>query len=92
MVNPDCLFWFATIEAPRGGPGAALDCPTGKARWSGYGSDCADKGSDGPTLSRGAHLLSRDNDGGIYSGYEFIDIQYNGWGSESPFVVDVSCY
>jgi hypothetical protein len=38
---------------------------------------------------RGADLPSRDDDGGICVGYEFIDIPYNGWGYESPFVADV---
>jgi hypothetical protein len=45
--------------------------------------------SDGPTVSRGADLPSRDGGGGIYPRYVFIGISYNGWGCESPFVVDV---
>jgi hypothetical protein len=40
-------------------------------------------------VSRGADLLSRDGGGGIFPGYEFIGIPYNGWGYESPFVADV---
>jgi hypothetical protein len=40
-------------------------------------------------VSRGTDLLSRNGGGGIYLRYEFIDIPYNGWGCESPFVVDV---
>jgi hypothetical protein len=31
MVNLDCSVVFATIGVPRGGPGASLDCLTGKA-------------------------------------------------------------
>jgi hypothetical protein len=40
-------------------------------------------------VSRGADLSSRDGGGGIFPGYEFIGIPYNGWGCESPFVTDV---
>jgi hypothetical protein len=40
-------------------------------------------------VSRGTDLPSRDDDGGICPGYEFIGIPYNGWGCESPFVADV---
>jgi hypothetical protein len=40
-------------------------------------------------VSRGDDLPSRDDTGGICPGYEFIGIPYNGWGYESPFVVDV---
>jgi hypothetical protein len=45
--------------------------------------------SDGPTVSRGADLPSKDDGGGICPGYEFIDISYNGWGYKSPFIVNV---
>jgi hypothetical protein len=31
VVNPNCPIVFATIGAPRGGPGVVPDCPTGKA-------------------------------------------------------------
>ena len=44
---------------------------------------------DGPTVSRGADLPSRDDGGGIYPRYEFIGIPYNDWGCESPLVVNV---
>jgi hypothetical protein len=47
------------------------------------------KSSDGPTISRGADLPSRDDSGGICPGYEFIDIPYNSWDYESPFVAEV---
>jgi hypothetical protein len=40
-------------------------------------------------VSRGIDLPSRGDGGGICPGYEFIAIPYNGWGCESPFVVDV---
>jgi hypothetical protein len=40
-------------------------------------------------VSRGADLPSKDNSGGIFPRYEFINIPYNGWGCESPFVADV---
>jgi hypothetical protein len=40
-------------------------------------------------VSRGADLPIRDGGGGICPGYEFIDIPYNGWGCEFPFVADV---
>jgi hypothetical protein len=40
-------------------------------------------------VSRGTDLPSRDDDGGICPGYEFIGIPYDGWGCESPFVADV---
>jgi hypothetical protein len=40
-------------------------------------------------MSRGADLPSRDGDGGICVGYEFIGIPYNGWGYESLFVADI---
>jgi hypothetical protein len=33
-VMPDCPVVFATIGAPRGGPGAAPDCKARKAGWS----------------------------------------------------------
>jgi hypothetical protein len=45
--------------------------------------------SNGPTVSRGVDLPSRDGGGGICPRYEFIGIPYNGWGYESPFVADV---
>jgi hypothetical protein len=32
MVSPDYPVVFATTGAPRGGPGASLDYPAGKAR------------------------------------------------------------
>jgi hypothetical protein len=38
---------------------------------------------------RGADLPSRNGGGGICPRYEFIDIPYNGWGCESPFVANV---
>jgi hypothetical protein len=38
---------------------------------------------------RGVDLPSRDDNGGIFSGYKFIGIPYNGRGCESQFVVDV---
>jgi hypothetical protein len=47
------------------------------------------KSSNGPTVSRGADLPSRDGGGGICLGYEFIGIPYNSWGCESPFVAYV---
>jgi hypothetical protein len=75
MVNLDCSVVFATTRVPRGGPGASLDCLTGKP--------------DGLTMSRGADLIGRDHNGGIFPGYEFIGIPYNDWGCESPFVADV---
>jgi hypothetical protein len=40
-------------------------------------------------VSRGTDLPSRHGGGGICPGYEFIDIPYNDWGYESPFVADV---
>jgi hypothetical protein len=40
-------------------------------------------------VSRGADLPSRDDCGGIFPGYEFIGIPYNGWGYKSPFGADV---
>jgi hypothetical protein len=40
-------------------------------------------------VSRGADLPSKNNGGGIFPRYEFINIPYNGWGCESPFVADV---
>jgi hypothetical protein len=40
-------------------------------------------------VSKGADLLSRDDDGSICPGYDFIGIPYNGWGCESPFVANV---
>jgi hypothetical protein len=89
VVNPNYPIVFATIGAPRGGHGATPHSPVGKARRSTLGPDCTGKSSDGSTISRGADLLSRDNDGGICPGYEFIGIPYNGWGCESPFVADV---
>jgi hypothetical protein len=52
-------------------------------------ANCPGKGSDGPTVSRGTDLPNRHGGGGICPGYEFIGISYNGWGFESPFVVDV---
>jgi hypothetical protein len=44
---------------------------------------------DGPTVSGGVDLPSRDDNGGIFPRYKFIGIPYNGRGCESPFVVDV---
>jgi hypothetical protein len=44
---------------------------------------------DGPTVSKGANLPSKDGGGGICPRYEFIGIPYNGWGCEFPFVADV---
>jgi hypothetical protein len=32
MINLDCPVMFAIIGVPRGGPGAALDCPARKSR------------------------------------------------------------
>jgi hypothetical protein len=40
-------------------------------------------------VSRGADLPSRDDSGSICPGYDYIDIPYNGWGCESPFVAIV---
>jgi hypothetical protein len=40
-------------------------------------------------VSRGTDLPNRDGGGGIFPGYEFIDIPFNGWGCESSFVADV---
>jgi hypothetical protein len=40
-------------------------------------------------VSRGADLPGRDDGGGICPRYEFIDISYNGWSYESPFIADV---
>jgi hypothetical protein len=40
-------------------------------------------------VSRGVDLPSKDDGGGICPRYEFIDIPYNGWCCESPFVADV---
>jgi hypothetical protein len=54
-----------------------------------YGSDCPGKSSNNPTVSKGADLPSRDDDGGICPGYEFIGIPYNGWGYKSLFFADV---
>jgi hypothetical protein len=34
---------------------------------------------DGPIISSVAHLSSRDDGGGIFPGYEFIGMPYNGW-------------
>jgi hypothetical protein len=44
---------------------------------------------DGPVISRVVNLSSRHDGGGICLGFEFIGIPYNGWGCESPCVVDV---
>jgi hypothetical protein len=74
MVNSDCSVWFATIVAPCGGPGVALDYPARKAGRSRQGSDYPGKGLEGSTMSRDADLLSRDNGGGICPKYEFISI------------------
>jgi hypothetical protein len=61
VVNPNCSVVFATIRAPHGGPVVAPNCPVGKAGRSTYGPDCPGKSSDGPTVSRGTDLLSRDD-------------------------------
>jgi hypothetical protein len=47
------------------------------------------KSLDGSTGSRGTDLPNRDGEGGIWPGYEFIGVPYNGWGCESSFVADV---
>jgi hypothetical protein len=44
---------------------------------------------DGSVISRFVDMSSKDNDGGICPRYEFIVILYNGWGCESPFVINV---
>jgi hypothetical protein len=74
VVNPNYSVVFATIGVPHSGSGAAPDCPTGKAGRSMLGPDCPDKSSNGLTMSRGANLPSRDDSGGICTGYEFIGI------------------
>jgi hypothetical protein len=38
---------------------------------------------------KGTDLPSKDGGGGIFPGYEFIGIPYNGWCCESPFFADV---
>jgi hypothetical protein len=58
MVSPDYPVVFATIGVPHGGPGATLDCPTGKAGWYVEGPDCLGKSSNSPTVSRGVDLPS----------------------------------
>jgi hypothetical protein len=40
-------------------------------------------------VSRSADLPSRDGGGGIFPGYEFTGIPYNGWDCESLFVIYV---
>jgi hypothetical protein len=54
---------LAIIGTPRGSPGAASDCPAGKAGWSALGPNGPDKSSDGSTASRVADLPIRDSGG-----------------------------
>jgi hypothetical protein len=42
-----------------------------------------------PVISRVVDLSRRHDSGGIFLGYKFNGIPYNGWGCESPFVTDV---
>jgi hypothetical protein len=63
---------ISIIGMPCGGPIAASNYLTGKAGRSTEGPDCLGKGPDGRTVSRGVDQPSRDDDGGICPGYEFI--------------------
>jgi hypothetical protein len=88
-VYQDFLVVFITTGGPRGGPIVVPDYLTGSARLSALGSDGPRLDVDGPYTSSVTDLSSRDDNGGIWHGYEFIGIPYNGWGCEPLFVVDV---
>jgi hypothetical protein len=73
----------------RGGPGTVSNYLIGSIRLSALWSNGPIFDADGPVTFSVVDLSSMDDGGGICPRYEFIGIPYNGWGCESPFVVDV---
>jgi hypothetical protein len=72
-----------------GGLDMAPYCLTGTVRLSSLGSDSPRLDADGLDTSSVVDLSSKNCGGGIFLGYEFIGISYNGRGYESPFDANV---
>jgi hypothetical protein len=88
-VYLECLVMFVTIEGRHGGPSVALGCPAGSAELFVLGPNGLRLDADGAVTSSVTDLSNRDDSGGIFPGYEFIGIPYNGWGCEFSFATDV---